>query len=149
MSRTLIHKEVDNLPHPIGEVWSIISAFGAIKTWIPTLDSCSADGIGIGAIRTATTGGNSVREQLEILDTTTHSVSYQLLEPTGLPMKKGYGTLWLRENGDGVTEITWLSDAEEVSEEGKKTIQAVFGPFMRKAIGGLKAVLARPAEPIL
>jgi hypothetical protein len=28
-------------------------------------------------------------------------------------------------------------------------IQAVFGPFMRKAIGGLKTVLERPAEPIL
>jgi len=147
MARTLLHQEVDTIPSPIGQVWAILQGFGAIKGWMPTIDSCDVEGEGIGAIRTVLLGGQTFKERLEIYDPEKHTVSYRLLEAAGLPMEGGYGTVTLEPNGDS-TKITWSADAEKVDEEGVQLIGGIFGPFIKSCIGGLKDVLARPGKPM-
>lgn len=148
MTRTLIYQEVDTIPSPIGHVWAILQGFGGIKAWLPTIDSCEVEGEGIGAVRTVVSGGNPVKERLEVYDPDKHTVSYRLLDPTGLPMEGGYGTVSLAEEGEKSTKIIWTSDAEKIDEQGIQTIRPIFEVFIKKSIGGLKEVLARPAQAL-
>ena len=148
MSRTLICKESDTIDSTVEEVWSILSAFGSIKAWMPTIDSCTTDGIQVGAIRTVYSGGNALKEQLQVWDPKTHTVSYRMLDPTGMPAKGAFGTVSLEAKGEKSTGITWVADAEEVDEESAKVMGGVFTPFIKKSIGGLKSTLAREAEPL-
>jgi carbon monoxide dehydrogenase subunit G len=148
MARIPIYKEVDTIPSPIGQVWAILQGFGGIKTWMPTIDSCEVEGEGIGAVRTVMTGGNPVKEKLEIYDTKTHTVSYRLMDTIGLPMKGGFGTVSLEGDGDKGTKVTWVSDAEEIDEQGIQMLKPMFENFIKKSIGGLKEILARPGEAL-
>ncbi len=145
-ARTVIHKEVATLNHHIEAVWGIISGFGGIKTWMPAIESCLLEGDGIGAVRTVSFKGTSIKERLEIYDPKTHIISYRLLDPTGFPMRGGFGTISLKAIGDGMTELTWISDAEEVDAEGIATIEPVLGPFMRENISTIQSHLDRPAK---
>lgn len=148
MARTLIVKTVEDIPSPIEDVWAILQAFGAIKTWMPTIESCKVEGEGVGAVRTVSTGGNSIQEKLEVFDHKKHLVSYRLVDPTGMPMKGGFGTVSLTADGDNNTKITWVSDAEEVEGSNIQIIARVFESFIKKSIRGLTEVLGRAAEPI-
>ena len=115
---------------------------------MPTIDSCSADGHDVGAIRTVYTGGNPIQEQLEILDAKTHTISYRLFDSTAMPMKGGYGTVSLERKEEKSTSITWVADAEEISEEAIDMVKVILTGFIQKSIGGLKQALAKPAEPL-
>ncbi|OQU95843.1 hypothetical protein CLAIMM_02008 [Cladophialophora immunda] len=151
MGRTLIHEEQKTLPFPVDQVWAILSGFGAIKTWIPTIDACITNGSQVGAVRTVYYSGTSIQEKLRILDWENHTISYEMLEPTGLPMKGGHGTVSLAAAGVGANEtrVTWTSDAEEVDDQGKQVIASIFGPFIRGCIRGLEEALSRPTVPMV
>lgn len=89
-----------------------------------------------------------MKEQLQVWDPKTHTVSYRMLDPTGMPAKGAFGTVSLEAKGEKSTGITWVADAEEVDEESAKVMGGVFTPFIKKSIGGLKSTLAREAEPL-
>jgi len=146
-TRRMIHQETDIIEHPVEDVWALVSSFGAIKAWMPAVESCSVDGVGVGAVRTVHTPGNIIKEKLEFFDPTAHTISYRQLDPTGLPMSGGFGTIRLEAKGK-TTKITYLVDAEEVDDASKETIQAIFKPFLLASIAGLKEVLGRPAKTL-
>ena len=148
MGRTLIHQEKETLDFPISQVWSVLSAFGAIKTWMPTIEACEADGDRVGAVRTVWYGGTSIQERLEVHDPQSHTVAYRMLEPTGLPLKGAYGTVSLEAADNKTTRLTWTADAEEVDEQAKIVVRGVFEPFIKISIVGLTEALSRPAQPI-
>lgn len=149
MERILIHQEQDTLDFPIEQVWAILSGFGAIKTWIPTIDACETTGNEVGAVRTVYYSGASIKEKLEILDWDKHTVSYQMLEPTGMPMQVGRGTVSLQPAGEKQTTIIWTSDAEHIDDQGKQIIGSIFGPFIRGCIRGLREALSRTSVPMV
>ncbi|KAL2061479.1 hypothetical protein VTL71DRAFT_6856 [Oculimacula yallundae] len=148
MARTLITEVSDTIPHPIEEVWSLASAFGSIKSWMPSIESCVVDGKDIGAIRTVITHGSSipVKEQLAIWDHDHYTISYRLLDPIPLPMRGGFGTVSLKSLDSGTTKVTWRSDAEDVSEEGIRDVGPIFAVFIKDCLTELKQVLGRPAR---
>jgi uncharacterized protein YndB with AHSA1/START domain len=149
MTRTLIHREEDTINLPVDNVWAVVSAFGAIKTWMPTIERCRVEGEGIGAVRTVEFGGNSMQEKLEKLDSQNHTISYQFVEPTGMPLEGGYGTISLKAVNDGTTSITWVADAEKVNDEGKQLLAGMLSTFIQKSIVGLKGALLREAVPLM
>ena len=129
----------------------MLSGFGSIKGWMPMVDHCSVRGDGIGAVRTVVCGGGPpVDERLETFEPDKHTISYRIMDPTGLPMKGGFSTVSLVSTDNGTrTEMTWRSDAEEIDQAGVRTINPIFLEFIRASMGYLKEVLARPGKPLL
>ncbi|CAM6004987.1 unnamed protein product [Sphagnum balticum] len=145
--RSIVHQETDVIQHPLENVWALVSSFGAIKAWMPFIDSCSIDGVGIGAIRTIQVSGDTMKERLEVVNPDTFTISYRLLEPTGLPISGGYGTIRLDSKGEKTTQITWVIDAEEIASASKQIVVEKFKPLILSSIDGLKEVLGRQAKP--
>lgn len=142
--RTLICKDVKILDKPISHVWAILSGFGAIKTWMPSLQSCSVEGDGLGAIRTVYNNDNKMQEQLEVYDPKEHFISYRLLDPTDYPMEGCYGSVSLAAKGVNATELTWTATAEKVDEAGIAYVGALFAPFFVECIDAMRKILMRP-----
>ncbi|CZR53551.1 uncharacterized protein PAC_03430 [Phialocephala subalpina] len=149
MSRTIIHREIATIDHPLPNVWSLVSSFGAIKAWVPAIDGCTISGQSIGAIRTVSMLGSIFNERLEVLDHELHIVSYRILEPIGFPVFGMYGTISVKESGERKTEITWTCDAEKVEEEGVDVLKELMVKFIPSSISGLVVALQRPAVPLM
>lgn len=136
--RTLIHKEVAIIDQPIKMVWAKISDFGGIQKWMPAIEECTLKGVGIGAVRTVAFKGHSMDERLEALDTVSHTSVVRLLDPTGYPMRGCFDTISLEAKSAGKTQITWISDAEEVDDAGLAEIAPAFAPVIRQNISILQ-----------
>ena len=89
-----------------------------------------------------------MQEKLEVRDKENHTMSYQLLDTPGLPMKGGRGTVALKSKGENETEIIWTADAEEIDEAGIQTTKMIFEPFIHSSITSLRETLTRPAQPV-
>ncbi|KAH7110716.1 hypothetical protein EDB81DRAFT_831519 [Dactylonectria macrodidyma] len=142
MSRKTVHQEVESIKHDIDTVWNVVSDFPAVTTWIPSVSHCTVQGEGIGSIRTVTQAGMSFQEQLEFLDSSSHTISYRILDPTPFPMTGFHGTIHLERLSAGTTRLTWTADAESVDDEGMKVVGPVMDQFIKTSIAGLEANLS-------
>lgn len=141
MSRTVIHIETVIFDHPVEHVWSLASSFGAIKSWMPSIKWCTAEGQTVGSVRTLMSLAGIAKEKLEVLDNQAHVISYRILDPVALPMKGGFGTWKLESSGEDKTKVTWIADAEEIDAQGVATIKPIYEVFMKESIDGLKKAL--------
>ncbi|EXJ79877.1 hypothetical protein A1O3_08162 [Capronia epimyces CBS 606.96] len=148
MSRTLVAREKDTLKLPVENVWAVVSAFGAVKTWIPTIGGTTVTGQGIGAVRSVEFLGNVLQEKLEVSDADSHTVSYRIIDSDALPFKGGYGSVALEPVDDKTTAITWSCDAEEVDADGIQAVSGTLSVFIKSAIQGLKDALYREVQPL-
>lgn len=101
------------LDHPIADVWVIAGSFGDVERWIDGVTSCILEGEGIGAVRTVTRNGNSVREKLDRHDSDIHEISYVILDPHPMPAANVRGTITLTAEGEERTRILWRSHASD------------------------------------
>ncbi|KAH6973513.1 hypothetical protein BKA56DRAFT_690644 [Ilyonectria sp. MPI-CAGE-AT-0026] len=146
MARTLVHQEVKTLNHGVDKVWFIISDFSGVTTWAPTVSECTVEGEGLGAVRTLSESGVSFQEKLEVLDQTSHTISYRIVDPTPFPMTGFYGTLHLEPEASGKTILTWTAEAESIDDEGLKVVAPVMNGFINTSIAGLCAALDKKTE---
>jgi uncharacterized protein YndB with AHSA1/START domain len=105
------------IDHPIAEVWAVAGEFGGVETWIDGVTACTVEGEGIGAVRTVTRNGNSVREQLDRHDSDAHEISYLILDPHPMPAANVRGTITLAAAEEGRTRILWRSHASDFAME--------------------------------
>ncbi|KIW90819.1 uncharacterized protein Z519_08602 [Cladophialophora bantiana CBS 173.52] len=140
--RTKIHEERVVWDFPIEAVWSLVSSFGAIQAWMPSITYCAVDGHGVGATRTVIGLAGEVKETLEVLDDKEHFISYRINDPVPLPAKGGFGSWKLESKGENKTSIAWTADAEEVAVEAIPELQKVYEPFMKDCLAGLKKALS-------
>jgi len=150
----LIHicQVVETIDRPIEEVWTVVSAFGAIKMWIPGIDTChiiedKPQPPEYGAVRAVANLGMVMEETLEIWDIKGRFISYRLKDPCPWPLKGCRGSIRMTAKGKESTELTWSADAEEISEEAIKQVTPQLIPFFQSGIGELRRVLVRPAQP--
>ncbi|KAJ3533407.1 hypothetical protein NM208_g8001 [Fusarium decemcellulare] len=143
MARTLVHQEVQSLHYEVQKVWSIVSKFGAIHTWAPSVSNCVVKGEGLGSVRTVTESGITFDERLEVLDPESHTISYRILDPTAFPMTGFHGTIHLEQNAGDETVLTWTADAESIDQQGLQVISPVMSAFIKKSISGLNETLQR------
>lgn len=129
------------LDHPIARVWAIAGTFGGVERWIDGVTSCSVEGEGIGAVRTVTRNGTSVREQLDRHDPDTHEVSYLVLPPHPLPAANVRGTITLRAEGEGRTRLLWRSHASDFTMP-PEAFGARIGHFYAASVDGLDRLLS-------
>lgn len=150
----LIHicKVTETIKVPVEMVWSVVSAFGAIKMWMPGIDSCHVKEDGpqpptVGAVRAVANLGMVMEETLEVWDLKEHYTVYRLKDPCPWPLKGCRGSIRATSKGDNTTELVWSVDAEEISEEASKQVGAALIPFINSGIGELRRVLTRPQQP--
>jgi len=133
---------VKTLPFAIGEVWGVISGFGALRTWMDAAESCALEGHGVGAVRTVKAMGGVTRERLVACDPASYTLGYVLEEPNILPAKGVQGEMSLRSLSKNQTEITWASKAESFSAPAKELANLI-GPFYEGSIASLERALRR------
>lgn len=140
--RTKIHQDELTLNIPIDQAWSLVSAFGAIQTWMPSIKWVTVDGEGIGATRTVSGLAGEVQEQLESLDSKAYSLAYRILDPVPLPLKGGFGNWKLEKLGERSTRIIWTADAEDIEPDAVPKVKEIYQPFMKESLAGLGKCLS-------
>jgi hypothetical protein len=135
----------EEIAAPLAEVWGVIAAFGAVKSWMPDVATCALEGDGgAGSIRNVTLKGASgvVCERLEEIRAADHTVVYSILTPARLPVEGFIGAISLTAQGERATRLAWRARTEKVT--GGASI-ADIAPgvegFYRNSLGGLKALL--------
>src|SRR5262245_48773798 len=73
-------KATGTISAPVDKVWAIVRDFGNLA-W-GGIPGVTLEGEGIGAVRTFTSRGVTIRERLEALDDLGHTLSYSILEPS-------------------------------------------------------------------
>lgn len=142
MGRTLIRTEEDIFDLPPEYVWSLLSSFGAITAWMPSIKWTKINGDGVGSVRTVMSIAGEQQETLEVLDHDKHYISYRIKDSPVLPMKGGFGNWKLESVGQDKTKVTWIADAEEISPESVAVIAPLYEGFMKESMAGLKQALS-------
>jgi uncharacterized protein YndB with AHSA1/START domain len=128
------------LDHPMESVWAAIADFGRIDRWAAGVTECVADGEGPGTIRTVSLAGRQVRERLEAIDPTVHSLSYRILPPHELPAREVSSEILLVPLDGGGVEMRWRSEATGL-EVPPEHLGARIEAFFRRSIEGLDQML--------
>jgi len=117
------------------DVWRIMSDFGGLRAWNPQIDSCEVEGEGVGAVRTFSMTGLTIKERLEAMDEGAKTFSYSIIEGP-LPATDYLATVEIGDAGAGQTRILWTSDFVPAGAP-EADLVALFEGIYR---GGIKAV---------
>ena len=114
--------------------------FGGIKKFSTTIESCTVEGEGVGAVRTITMpGGLQLQERLESFDDAGRTLQYAIIGENPLPFTDYLSTIRLSEDGDG-TSVEWSSTFEPKGipeEQAGKIIEGIY----TGGIAGMKSAL--------
>lgn len=116
-------------------VWRLMSDFGGLKAWNPQIDSCELAGQGVGAVRTLSMSGLTIKERLETLDAAAMTYSYSIIEGP-LPATGYLATVEVSDAGNGRTRVVWSSKFEPAGAP-ESDLVALFEGIYR---GGIQAV---------
>ena len=102
---------------PVDKVWAIVRDFGNLA-W-GGISVLTLEGSGVGAVRTFSAVGVTIRERLETLDELGHSLSYSIVEPSSIPWTGHLARIALSPQLDGGTHVEWSGRFEPrgLSEE--------------------------------
>lgn len=144
-------KVVETIDRPIESVWALCSAFGAIKGWMPGIESCVVREDkpippAYGAVRAVANLGMVMEETLEIFDVKNHFISYRLQDPCPWPLRGCRGSLKLEALNETKTQVTWSSDAEEISQETIEETRPQLDAFFKSGIAEARKILMRPQQ---
>jgi hypothetical protein len=103
-------------------VWKIVSDFGGLAGWAPGIESCELDG----DVRTITTMGTTVKEQLVSRDDAARALTYSIVEsPLGLGVHRNTFTVYAAGDGSRVT-----SEYEIAPDEMCDLFGQIYGQFL-------------------
>lgn len=120
-------------------VWQVMSDFGGLKAWNPQIDACDVEGEGVGAVRTLSMMGLTIKERLEALDADAKSYSYAITEGP-LPATGYLATVEVADAGDGRTCIVWSCNFEPAGAP-EADLVALFEGIYRGGIQSVAKVL--------
>ena len=114
-------KVSEKVAAPADEVWELLGDFGGLAKWCgPTLQSCTVEGSGVGAVRTiGLPGGKSIQERLEGLDPSSRTLRYSIVGKSPIPVREYLATCRVVETGPSECRVDWESrfEPDGVSEE--------------------------------
>lgn len=119
-----------DIAKPPAEVWALIGEFGGLDTWMAGVDSCAVEG----DLRTISTMGMTITEQLVGRDEAARSITYSIVGE-GAPVAKHEATITVLDGADGGSEVTW-----DVSVEPDEAV-ALFKDIYQGALGQVKTTL--------
>ncbi len=91
-----------DIAKPADEVWALVGEFGGLDGWMAGVDSCTVEG----DIRTISTMGMTLTEQLVSRDAEARTITYSIVGE-GAPVAKHEATITVHDKGDGASEVTW------------------------------------------
>jgi hypothetical protein len=97
----------EELDAGLADVWNIISDFGGLKRWSAAIESCVADGQGVGALRRVHMGGAEIVERLEAFDASAHFLQYRPISGSVMPVDDLVVTMALTSLGERRTRLEW------------------------------------------
>lgn len=107
MSEAPFHVATRELEAPIAAVWAIIGDFGGLKRWSGAVESCSADGNAVGAMRRVVIAGGEIVERLEAFDPADHTLCYRPVSGSTLPIAGMNVAMQLTPLDEARTRIDW------------------------------------------
>lgn len=125
--------------------WNILGDFGAAARWAgPTLESCTVEGSGVGAVRHMKGGGLSIAERLESYDADQRTMAYSIVGPSPLPISDYVSTIRIVPEGERRCRVEWTGRFEPAGappEVGAGIVRKVYGD----GIEGLRRALSMSA----
>ena len=94
-----------DIERPADTVWTVISDFGGIATWMPGIDACRVEG----DRRILDTMGMTITEALVSSDDGARTLTYSIVD--GAPVDHHQAVITVTPRGDG-SHVTWDVDAE-------------------------------------
>ena len=91
-----------DIAKPADEVWALVGEFGGLDTWMAGVDSCTVEG----DVRTISTMGMTLTEELKGRDADARSITYSIVGE-GKPVESHEATITVLDKGDGASEVTW------------------------------------------
>lgn len=150
MSVTARATRTVNAPKEV--VWSVLDDFPGIAAWSAGIQKSYTTGdtelvTGLGAERRCELGGNKVLDERISAYTAGESMTIDVWNVEGLPLRSSTATFSVRDNGDGTTEA--IIDAAAVPKLPGLLVR-LMAPVLSKGIaknfGGLLDELATAAE---
>ena len=134
-------------------VWSKVRDFGALNTWHPAVEACTAtDGNKVGSRRTLTLkGGGKVVEELETYSDADKSFSYRMKEAGPIPVTNYSSTFTVKPgSAAGTALVEWRgafyrgfpNNDPPPDKNDEAAIAAVTGIY-KTGLGNLKAVVEK------
>ena len=106
----------------------MLSDFGAACQYLVTVNNCTVEGQGIGALRTLTyADGSTIVERLEALDDAAHRLSYALLTDT--PFRNCLTTVTVHDLDRGQCEVTWAATFDADGLPASEAVEMLEGAF--------------------
>jgi Polyketide cyclase / dehydrase and lipid transport len=123
-------------------VWAALSDFGGIKVGGP-ITSFSAEGKGVGMVRTIGMGGGLVVERLDKHDANAMEFAYSITnKDCPLPVSGYSATVKITDKGDNKCNVTWTGNftPKGASEaDASKVVEGIYRGGIagaRRAVGG-------------
>ncbi|KAJ4982523.1 bet v i allergen [Stagonosporopsis vannaccii] len=109
---------------PIGQVWGIVTSFGAEVLWFPGCVSSSLEGYGPGSVRTIrwepNDWVNGVREVMLFCDPVKHHLRFQVYnEDVGDAMGDLFSNIVLENIDDKSTKFRWYGESTPLEDPVK------------------------------
>jgi hypothetical protein len=123
----------------IHRVWEIISDFGGLERWSGAVESCTADGAGVGSIRTVHIDGREICERLEGIDPGAFRLRYRPISGSLMPVDDLCATMALTSVSDDSTRLDWRIDGSPTI--ARDEVVALLEKRYRFRIGELNACL--------
>lgn len=134
-------------------VWAKVKDYGALNTWHPAVEACTAsDGNKIGSRRTLTLkGGGKVVEELETYNEAEKSFSYRMKEAGPIPVTNYSSTFTVKPgSAAGTSLVEWRgafyrgypNNDPPADKNDEAAVAAVTGIY-KTGLGNLKAVLEK------
>lgn len=134
-------REKIRIAAPVGRVWAITSAFGAMEPWCPAVKKMELEGYGVGSVRIAyLEGGFESREQLLEVDADNYKIVYSLVQPNPLPLQNIRSTMQLFAVEPDQTDVLWYSEADDAPDDILASVAPVISEFYRENLEQLKAL---------
>lgn len=124
---------------PAERVWAILTDFRHPQVLARTIESCEADGDGVGAIRIVRARGLSIHERLVEVEPSGFRFVYEALPAGDMPaanLKSYWATVVLRPLGSARTEVEWRGEGE-IDGQTEATM-AAFADLYARAIENLQ-----------
>src|SRR5207244_2013577 len=99
---------------PAAKVWELLGDFGGVARWGGALvESCSVDGVGVGAVRTVRLqGGTSIQERCEALDEAGRALTYSIIGTSPIPIRDYLATCRVVATGPNECRVEWAGRFE-------------------------------------
>ena len=126
-------------------VWEILGDFGAAVRWgAPAMETCVVEGTGVGAVRSLSGQGLTVRERLLVHDPAARRLSYSILEPHPLPFADYVTTIEVSPQGPGACRVRWSASytPKGSSESASELLEKVYDANLAGVLRALGLIAA-------